>query len=65
MVSSHLIQVILGNRKKVKGTSLEVRWLRLCAANAGSIGSILGQRMKIPHAAKKTGKKKSESCQFI
>ena len=28
-----------------------VQWLRFHAANAGGVGSILGQRTKIPHTA--------------
>ena len=36
------------------GTSLVVQWLRLCTPNAGGLGSIPGQRTKIPHAATKT-----------
>ena len=31
------------------GTSLVVQWLRLCAANAGDVGSIPGRGTKIPH----------------
>lgn len=31
------------------GTSLAVQWLRLCAPNAGDMGSIPGWRTKIPH----------------
>ena len=32
------------------GTSLEVQGLGLCASTAGDMGSIPGQRTKIPHA---------------
>ena len=32
------------------GTSLVVKWLRLCASNAGDAGSIPGQGTKIPYA---------------
>ena len=32
------------------GTSLVVQWLRLCASNAGGVGSIPGLGTKIPHA---------------
>jgi len=34
----------------VKGTSLEVQQLRLCASTAGGISSIPGQEAKILHA---------------
>ena len=34
------------------GTSLAFQWLRLLTSNVGSSGSIPGQGMKIPHAAK-------------
>ena len=42
-----------------RGTSLVVRWLELCAPNAGGAGSIPGRGTKIPHAAgsKQTNKK--------
>ena len=33
------------------GTSLVVQWLRLCASNAGGVGSIPGQGAKIPYAS--------------
>ena len=39
------------------GTSLEVQWLRLCASNAGGMGSITGQGTKIPHAVRRGQKK--------
>ena len=32
------------------GTSLAVQWLSLCTSNAGSVGLIIGQGTKIPHA---------------
>ena len=32
------------------GISLVVQWLRLHASNAGDVGSITGQRIKISHA---------------
>ena len=32
------------------GTSQVVQWLRLCAANAGDVGSIPSGGTKIPHA---------------
>ena len=31
------------NSEEMEGTSLVVHWLRLCAFNAGVLGSILGQ----------------------
>ena len=37
--------------KRKRGTSLVVRWLRLCAPTAGGTGSISGGGTKIPHAA--------------
>ena len=37
--------------KKAWGTSLVVRWLRLCAPNAGGTVSIPGRGTKIPQAA--------------
>ena len=40
------------------GTSLAVQWLRLCASNAGGMGSIPSQGTKIPHAAQQKKKKK-------
>ena len=41
---------MLSTQELCAGTSLVVRWLRLSAANAGSMGSIPGWRTKIPHA---------------
>ena len=32
------------------GSSLAVQWLRLCAPNAGDMGSIPGQGIEVPHA---------------
>ena len=40
------------------GTSLVVQWLRLCTPSAGGMGSIPGQRTKIPHAMQHSQKKK-------
>ena len=37
-----------------------VQWLRLCAADTGGMGSISGQRTKIPHAKKKERERKRE-----
>ena len=34
------------------GTSLAVQWLRLCAPNAGDMGSIPGRGTQIPHVTK-------------
>ena len=39
------------------GTSLAVQWLRLCAPNAESTGSISGRGSKILHAARHSQKK--------
>ena len=36
--------------KPLIGTSLAVQWLRLCASNAGGMGLIPGQGIKILHA---------------
>ena len=41
------------------GTSLAVRWLRLCVSNAGGTGSIPDWGTKIPQAVRCGGKKKS------
>ena len=48
--------------KNIRGTSLAVQWLRLCASNAGGVGSIPGAGTKIPHALrpKKEKRKKPE-----
>ena len=43
------------------GTSLVVQWLRLCAPNAGDMGSIPGQGTKIPHACRARKKKKRQT----
>ena len=44
-------------KKKTGGTSLVVQWLRLCAPNAGGLGSIPGQgtrsHMQSSHVAMK------------
>ena len=50
------------------GTSLVAQWLRLCASNAGGVGSIPGQGTKTPHATKhdqktRTKKKKKQETQ--
>ena len=37
-------------KKKKKGTSLVVQWLRFRAPNAGGVGSIPGRGTEIPHA---------------
>ena len=52
------------SQKNHLGTFLVVQWLRLCASNAGSTGSIPHQGTKIPYAsgvAKKLKKKKVET----
>ena len=53
--TSHHIQNLTPNR-----TSLAVRWLRLCASNAGVTGSIPGQRTKISYASQRGQKKKKK-----
>ena len=40
------------------GISLAVQWLRLCNSITGGVGSISGQRTKIPHAVQRGQKKK-------
>ena len=40
----------ISKNSTVCGTSLAVKWLRLCASNARDAGSIPGQGTKIPHA---------------
>ena len=42
------------------GTSLAVRWLRLCASTAGATDLILGWGTKIPHATRCGQKKKKK-----
>ena len=46
------------------GTSLAVQWLRLCAPNAGGMGSIPGQGTKIPHVAWHSLKNKKKILNF-
>ena len=38
------------NENDVLGISLVVQWLRLCASNAGDVGSIPAGGTKIPYA---------------
>ena len=45
---SQIVEV--ANQMRKVGTSLVVQWLRLCADNAGGVGLIPGQGIKIPHA---------------
>ena len=42
----------------IPGTSLAVQWLRLCAPNAGGMGSIPGQGTKVRHAPQHSQKEK-------
>ena len=49
-ISPHSCQMAI-IKKTTNRISLAVQWLRLCASNAGSADSILGQGTKIPHAA--------------
>ena len=44
------LQVTKMKKNIISGTSLVVQWLRLCAPNAGGMGSIPGLGTKIPHA---------------
>ena len=51
---------MLGCKEAVRGTSLMGQWLRLCAPNAGGLGSIPGQgirshilQLKMLHATRK------------
>ena len=44
--------------KRLWGTSLAIQWLGLHAATAGGVGSIPGRGTKIPHAARRSQKKK-------
>ena len=47
------------------GTSLVVLWLRLCAPNAGSVGSVPASGTKISHAMRpKKEKKKTWRCEM-
>ena len=43
------------------GTSLVVQWLRLCAPNAGGLGSIPGGGTKIPHTTTKPARHNQRS----
>ena len=43
------------------GTPLAVQWLRLHASNAGSVGLIPGQGIKMPHAAGAKNKKQNKT----
>ena len=42
------------------GTSLVAQSLRLCTSNTGGLGSIPGQRTRIPHAVPHDGAKKKK-----
>ena len=48
-------------RNLMGGTSSAVQWLRFCASTAGGMGSIPGQRTRIPHATQH-GPKKRKVC---
>ena len=50
-------------RKRKKGTSLAVQWLRICASTAGGTGSVPGWGTKIPHAAR-CGQKKERNIKI-
>ena len=42
-VKGSYLKIIIIHKKRQKGTSLVVAWLRLCTPNAGSLGSNHGQ----------------------
>ena len=44
--------------KCLSGTSLAVQWLKLCASNAGGMGSIPGRGTKNPHVTHVAKKRK-------
>ena len=47
------------------GTSQVVQWLKLCAANAGDVGSIPSWGTKIPHAMSHSLKIKNKSTKQV
>ena len=49
-LSADLFSIWHLSKRNVFGTSLVVLWLRLCASNAGGVGSIPGWGTKIPNA---------------
>ena len=62
--TGHIISYMLRDRsiKKYFGTFGMVQWLGLYASNAGVVGSIPGQRTKIPHAMWRGQKIKNKWC---
>ena len=44
---------------QLRGTSLAIQWLRLCASNAGGPGSIPILGTKIPHTVRHSQKRKN------
>ena len=59
-VSLYTLMQEFKKKKKLNcfsGTSLAVHWLRLCAPNAGGVGSVPGGGTKIPDAANHSLKK--------
>ena len=57
-MDTYFIYLILSFQNKIGGNSLAVQWLRLRDPNVGGIGSIPGQKTKIPHATRHSQKKK-------
>ena len=51
LISLLMLWVMEHLRKKERGTSLVVQWLRLCTYNAGCTGSVPDWGTKIPHAS--------------
>ena len=58
LISLLMLWVMEHLRKKERGTSLVVQWLRLCTYNAGCTGSVPDWGTKIPHASGHGQKKK-------
>ena len=51
--------------KKISRDFLAVQWIRLCASNAGGVGSISGQGTKIPYALWHSQKRTKEKISNI
>ena len=60
LISLLMLWVMEHLRKKERGTSLVVQWLRLCTYNAGCTGSVPDWGTKIPHASGHGQKKKKK-----
>ena len=50
--------------KNIRGTSLAVQWLRLCASKVGGVGLIPGIGTKIPHALRPKKKKEKKKTRI-